>query len=245
MPDQASNDAIVSMLRSKKFSTVDELANALAVSISGVSRQQTHKTVACMMIQVDANGGTILRVGDPSVGNPSTNLQVPQRGFLLKHGAVATRRQARVDLSNKTVAGMITAVEGTQANAVLTVRVQGDTPQLATDKTTSQLTPGGVLNNLTAEANSVQGTEYKISMVGTTFANSDDAAATGPELPQVGQTINVNVTQPSKKTTIWSNRSSRNYPRVYNIPGAAEATTVNGICCKQDTSGDGGPGGGS
>lgn len=243
MPDYAALDSVVARLRSSNWKDLNELANAFAVALSAVARQPTFNRGLHDNVIADASGGTTLGVGDNSASRVSTSLQPPQRGFLIKHGAISTRRQARVEADVKTLPAKVLSATGAGADVELSVAYVGDRPVIDTDQTTNQNKPGNINQTLTQTAEQLQddGTTIGNATVpGTAFVNNEDEDAHGPKIPEAGQTINVTVSKQYEKSTIWHQRGNRSWPSVKSTLVSQSAIGTNGLCCKEPGSGDSG-----
>lgn len=231
--DAASNDAVVSRLRSSRFNNANELAAALAAALAGVGKNQTSKRGLYDDKIVDATGGTKFSVNDQSAARQSISTQPPQLMKLRKHGAIATRRQSRLDILTRTVPAMVTAIDGSGPDATVTVTLVGDKPLMTTDRLTGQNVPGDPLAMLAGDVADISGTSYTLSMSGTPFAgpNMNDV---GPRVPTVGQTIMITLAEQSRKITTWTERNGVNTPSVTSYPANITASAmINGICCKE------------
>lgn len=250
MPNPASMDTLVSRLRSTNWTDPNDVAQAIATTVSGIVQLQLFNRGIHDDKIVDANGGTTLAVGDNSISRPSVSLQPPQLGFYRKHGAVSTRRQSRAEADVKTVPCMVVAVNGDGENTTIDVVVIGDKPVIDVDQTSGQNKAGNILNQLSFDSDQIQttdATKMTITMPGRAFVDPDDPDSEGPKPPEVGQTIMATVARSVEKSTLWNQRGRRIVPRVHGNEdsGAAaySAVAVNGICCKEPTDGGGGGGG--
>lgn len=236
----ASPGAIAARLRGRKFDTPQDVADAVAVAINGFYKHQTNRKGMYDNSIVTVDGGTKFSPTDNSAGRKSTSLQPPQHMVLRKQGAISMRQQLRADSETRTLPARVLSVEGTGADAVVTVAVVGDGVALYTDSISNQLVVGNPLDPLNYEDILNYPSEmYQIRMAGNPFV---DSGADGPQIPTPGQTINITVTTQSEKRTIWHTRNGVNEPRVVNYDQGSSATMVNGVCCH---GGDGGGGGGS
>lgn len=245
MIDPASPDAVVARLRSSNWSDPQELGQALAVALSALFRQPTYRRGLHDGVLADKNGGTSIKVGDNAVGRVSQSLQPPQLGFVIKHGVIGSRRQARIETEVKTLPGKVLSVEGSGEDAVMTIAVIGDKPIIAIDETTGQNKPGDLIQGL-ADANiDVNANTYQVSLTGGIPFTGDADEDHGTSLPSEGQTMQITIAKQYERSAVWSERSRRISPRVHEIETHSGATAVNGFCCKEVTTGGGGGGGGS
>jgi len=245
MPDTASLDAVVARLRSSNWTDANELANALAVGLSSVARQQTFNRGVHDKSIVNRDGGTSLAVGDNSVARQSTSLQPPQRGFLIKHGAIASRRQARVETESRALAGIVFELIGAGSDTSLNVAIVGDVPVVNVDPTTRQNVGGDMNEKLVQNpedlASDGQTSTVIVPLVGNPFAGGDSDDH-GTAIPKIGQSVQVVLSKAYEKTTVWSERSRRHYPRVSEKAISNSAVVTNGFCCKEPGGGGSDPG---
>lgn len=239
MPDYAALDTLVARLRSSNWVDLNDLANCMANVVSGVVKQPTFNRGLHDNVIADTNGGTTLAVGDNSAAKDSVSLAVPQRMLLQKQGAVATRQQARAEMVTKTVPAVVLV---SHSDGRIEVALTGTKPKTSIDPLTGNLTSGNPISDVRADpADLASGDVMTVTLAGGPFILTD---VHGTELPTVGQTVMVSVSEQSEKRTFWVNRSRRNFPRV--LPGtttSTDATLVNGLCCHKE--GDGNPPGGT
>lgn len=241
MIDYASLEAVSARLRSSRWDT-GELANALAVAIASVAKQPTFKRGLHDDVIAGVEGGTTLSATDNSAGRQSVGLQIPQRMFMMKHGSIATRMQARVDIDTRTVPAKVLSVDGTGPDAVMTVAVAGTKPLTTWDSIAQSKVPTDPLSDLAQDSSYLEqnGVVKEVTLSGLSFQTGDEA---GTKLPEVGQTIMVTLASQQEKRTIWVNHRGVNSPRVFSVPESEvvpTVTAVNGLCCKDTTGGGGG-----
>jgi len=239
----ASLSSLAAKLRSSAY--LDRaLAEDVAKGLSAVAKNQTFNRGLHDGVIADSNGGTKLAVGDNSASRQSISMQVPQRMYLLKQGAVSTRVQARAELEVRAVPAVVLSVTGEGEDAVLDVAVIGNQPKLDLEPTTGQTKIGNALSDITQDVDYLTqyGEVWSVQLAGQPFQTGDEL---GTIVPDVGQTIMVNLAKQAEKRTIWVNKDRRSYPRVFSNDETATATMVNGFCCKDAVDGgDGGGGGG-
>lgn len=227
----ASTSAIVAKLRSGKYATPDDLAQAIVSALAGVEKNQTTRRGLEQDQIVGKDGGTLLSATDQSAGRQSVDLQYPQ--FLRRRnagGAIFTKLQRRADLLTKTVPAMVVGVEGEGADTQLTVALIGEVPAVTQDDITGQNMPADPMGNAYQDYISQSGRRLTLPMTGSPFAGTG-TSDTGLKVPAVGDTIHVSLTEETEKMTLTARRGSRSTPKVLNYPGSTGAAVVNGFCC--------------
>lgn len=222
-------------LRATDYQSINDLRDDLVAALCGVGRKQSVKRGVADRKLIESDGGTILAATDDSIGRPSVDLQQRQTMKYEYHGGIGTRQQARTDVKTQTVPAVVIGVNGTGADAEVTVLVVGNKPIMYRDTATSQHVPGNPLDAFEF-GDYAQSDQYTIRMAGKPFASP------GLELPVVGDTLMVTISRQSKKITGWADHNRAKQPMIDVVDYAPKATMVNGLCCDDDDGGGGGGG---
>ena len=220
-------DALAKRLRSKVYSSTEELKKDFLDGLAAIARQPSVDRGLARKVVADVQGGTTLGVGDPNAGNISEYLvQNPQPGIPKDVGSgLETRRQTRVETRTRVLPAVVVEA-ASSGDPTVRVKVVAEGVGKAVDATTGIEVVGDITSPLGEAVADVEGVEYLAKMTGQPIVNAGD---TGIQPIEAGRTVEVAVSENWEVTTTHTKRGRKSLPVVVRVQKETTACLCNGF----------------